>query len=179
MVVFVVHRCVVVLGGPYRCVFFGRGVYSRNVFMLILWYGNGPLLSQNVRQRSAGRKKKLTIISLLSEKKKHHPNSAQLWNKSLFSVSTSLKIQTHQPPRGLANLPRLGDCFCCFPICGGSCLLQPAILFSLSYTYTTLIALCVIMNSGGLASQVVGTSGLRALQQQTKAINQCFSAIWR
>lgn len=50
MVDFVVYRCVVVLGRPYRRVLFGRGVYSNDIFMLV--YRNGPLLSQYVRQRS-------------------------------------------------------------------------------------------------------------------------------
>lgn len=51
-----VHRRVVILGGSDRRLIFGRAVNDRQVLVLVLGYGDWPLLPQDVGQRSAEEK---------------------------------------------------------------------------------------------------------------------------
>lgn len=52
-----VHRRVMILGGSDRRLVFGRPVDDRQVLVLVLGYGDRPLLPQDVGQRSADKKK--------------------------------------------------------------------------------------------------------------------------
>lgn len=51
-----VHRRVMILGGSDRRLVFGRPVDDRQVLVLVLGYGDRPLLPQDVGQRSAEEK---------------------------------------------------------------------------------------------------------------------------